>query len=82
MAVNLHTHDHKGSIRDAIAKPEDIVKHIKELGQTAYAITNHGSTSSLLTHYNLCKKNNIKFRDTHRSYVHMFSCRHSFCKPD
>ena len=61
MAVNLHAHDHKGSIRDAIAKPEDIVKRIKELGQTAYAITNHGSTSSLLTHYNLCKKNNIKF---------------------
>ena len=39
MCVNLHTHDHKGSVLDAIAKPEDIVKRIKELGQTAYAIT-------------------------------------------
>lgn len=61
MACNLHTHDCKGSIRDAIAQPEDIVKRIKELGQTAYAITNHGSTSSLLTHYILAKKAGLKF---------------------
>ena len=61
MCVNLHTHDHKGSVLDAIAKPEDIVKRIKELGQTAYAITNHGSTSSLLTHYKLAKKAGLKF---------------------
>lgn len=61
MAVNLHNHDHKGSVRDAIASPEGIVERIKELGQTAYAITNHGSTSSLLTHYKLSKKNGLKF---------------------
>ncbi|MBR3644970.1 MAG: PHP domain-containing protein, partial [Lachnospiraceae bacterium] len=29
--------------------------------QTAYAITNHGSTSSLLTHYKLAKKAGLKF---------------------
>ena len=46
---------------EPIAKPEDIVKRIKELGQTAYAITNHGSTSSLLTHYKLAKKAGLKF---------------------
>lgn len=61
MCVNLHTHDHKGSVLDAIAKPEDIVKRIAELGQTSYAITNHGSTSSLLTHYKLAKKAGLKF---------------------
>lgn len=61
MAVNLHTHDHKGSVLDAIAKPEDIVQRIKDIGQTSYAITNHGSTSSLLTHYKLAKKAGLKF---------------------
>ena len=53
MFINLHTHDCKGSVRDAIAIPEQITARIKELGQTGYAITNHGSTSSLLTHYKL-----------------------------
>ena len=61
MFINLHTHDCKGSIRDAIAKPKDINKRVKDLGQLGYAITNHGSTSSLLTHYNLCCKNGLKF---------------------
>lgn len=59
--VNLHTHDCKGSVRDAIAIPEQITNRIKELGQPAYAITNHGSTSSLLSHYKLAKKAGLKF---------------------
>ena len=61
MFINLHTHDCKGSIRDAIAKPLEIAERVKELGQTGYAITNHGSTSSLLTHYKICKKLGLKF---------------------
>lgn len=61
MFINLHTHDSKGSVRDAIAIPEQITERVKELGQTAYAITNHGSTSSLLTHYKLAKKAGLKF---------------------
>lgn len=61
MFINLHTHDCKGSIRDAIAKPKEIAERIKELGQDGYAITNHGSTSSLLTHYKICKKLGLKF---------------------
>lgn len=61
MFINLHTHDCKGSIRDAIAKPKEIAERIKELGQDGYAITNHGSTSSLLTHYKICKKLDLKF---------------------
>lgn len=61
MFINLHTHDCKGSVRDAIAIPEQIPARIKELGQTAYAITNHGSTSSLLTHYKLAQKAGLKF---------------------
>lgn len=61
MFINLHSHDCKGSIRDAIALPEDICKRVKELGQVAYASTNHGSTSSLLTHYKLAKKAGLKF---------------------
>ena len=61
MFINLHTHDCKGSIRDAIAKPREIAERIKELGQDGYAITNHGSTSSLLTHYKICQKLGLKF---------------------
>lgn len=61
MFIQLHVHDSKGSIRDAIAIPENITKRIVELGQSAYASTNHGSTSSLLTHYKLAKKYGVKF---------------------
>ena len=61
MFINLHTHDCKGSVRDAIAIPEQITARIKELGQTGYAITNHGRTSSLLTHYKLAKKAGLHF---------------------
>lgn len=61
MFINLHMHDCKGSIRDAIAKPKEIANKVAELGQLGYASTNHGSASSLLTHYNICKSKNLKF---------------------
>lgn len=60
MFLSLHTHTCKGSIRDAIATPEVIIKKIKSMSQNAIGITDHGSTSALMTMYKLCKKNNIK----------------------
>lgn len=73
MFINLHTHDCKGSIRDAIAKPKDIAERVKELGQDGYAITNHGSTSSLLTHYKICKKLGLKFIFGLEAYITDFT---------
>lgn len=61
MFIHLHVHTAKGSLRDATALPENVVKRVKELGQTAIAITDHGSTSALLTTYKLAKKNGLKF---------------------
>ena len=44
--IGLHRHSHY-SKRDAIAKIPDIVKRTAELGQTAWALTDHGTTSGL-----------------------------------
>lgn len=57
----LHNHCSKASIRDAIADIKDITNKVKELSQEGYALTDHGSTSGLLTAYKLCKKNGLKF---------------------
>ncbi len=59
--VQLHNHTCKGSVRDAISRPEDIIKKVKELGQVAVAFTDHGSTSALMTGYKLCQKLGLKF---------------------
>lgn len=42
--VNLHTHT-TYSLMDSLIKPADIFKKIKELGQSAIAITDHGTLS-------------------------------------
>lgn len=66
---SLHTHCCKGSIRDAIALPQDIVKRVKELGQKGFALTDHGSTSALLTTYKLCQKAGLKFIAGEEFYI-------------
>jgi DNA polymerase-3 subunit alpha len=64
--VGLHRHSHY-SKRDAIAKIPDIVNRIGELGQTAWALTDHGTTSGLMEAYKVTQKynkengTNIKF---------------------
>ncbi len=57
--VNLHSHN-MFSILDGYGKPEDFIKRVKELGQTALATTNHGSISDHFKFYEICKKEGIK----------------------
>ena len=57
MFIGLHRHSHY-SKRDAIAKVPDIVNRIGELGQSAWALTDHGTTSGLMDAYKSTKKYN------------------------
>lgn len=59
MFVSLHTHSCY-SLLDSTAKPEEIVDRIKELGQTAVAITDHGNVFASVYVHKLCKKAGIK----------------------
>ena len=69
--VNVHTHSHF-SKRDAIAKPKDIVSKVKSMGQTAVALSDHGTTSGLIETYRECQKQEIHF---------VFACEH-YLVPD
>lgn len=64
--ISLHSHSHF-SLLDSIAKPKDIAKRLVELGQPAFALTDHGTTSGLLEMYHECQKNNLKM---------IFGCEH------
>lgn len=57
MFIGLHRHSHY-SKRDAIAKVADIVNRVGELGQTAWALTDHGTTSGLMDAYKTTQKYN------------------------
>ena len=48
--IGLHRHSHF-SKRDAIAKIPDIVARTAQLGQAAWALTDHGTTSGLMEAY-------------------------------
>ena len=56
----LHAHDTYGSIGDSILYIKDYVKRAKELGIKSLAITNHGSLSTFVEFYDVCKENDIK----------------------
>ncbi len=57
--INLHTHSH-ASIKDGVSTPKQIAERAKLLGQTAIAITEHGSLASLLSMQSECRKLNVK----------------------
>ena len=60
MFIGLHRHSHY-SKRDAIAKVKDIVERVGELGQSAWALTDHGTTSGLMQGY----KETMKYNKEH-----------------
>lgn len=64
--VQVHCHSHF-SRRDGIASPKAIVSRVKELGQNAVALSDHGTTSGLLEMYKECRKQDIKM---------IFACEH------
>ena len=57
--VHLHTHT-EYSLFDGISRIPDLVAHVKEMGQTAIVITDHGSMYGAVYLYNECKKQGIK----------------------
>lgn len=58
----VHTHLHTMySLRDSIIRPEELVKRLKEIGQTAVAVTDHGSSLGGVSIYQLLKANEIKY---------------------
>ena len=57
--VNLHNHT-TGSIGDSIISPKELIEAIKHTGQTAVAVTDHGSCSALWDTYKATKKTGVK----------------------
>lgn len=56
---DLHSHTDY-SIFDGFAKIEEKISRAKELGYTALAMTDHGTTTGLVPFYKECKKQGIK----------------------
>lgn len=57
--VHLHNHTHH-SVLDGLQKAPDMVRHVKELGMEAIAMTDHGTLSGTIEFYNACKSEGIK----------------------
>ena len=56
---DIHRHD-EYSLFDGFGKPEQLAKHAKELGYRALGVSNHGSISGLIKHYQACNEVGIK----------------------
>ena len=62
MSVNyfdMHRHD-EFSLFDGFGKPEELARIAKQLGYPALGISNHGSISGLVKHWEACKEQGIK----------------------
>jgi DNA polymerase-3 subunit alpha len=57
--VHLHVHS-SYSVLDGLASPKELVKHAKELGMKALALTDHGTMFGTLDFFNAAKAEGIK----------------------
>ena len=57
--VHLHVHS-EYSLLDGACRIRGLVRHIKEMGQTAVALTDHGVMYGSIDFYNECVENGIK----------------------
>lgn len=57
--VHLHNHTHY-SLLDGLQKVAPLLDHVKEIGQTAVAITDHGTLSGAIEFYKEAKKRGLK----------------------
>lgn len=57
--VHLHSHT-EYSLFDGISRIGELVSHVKEMGQTALAITDHGVMYGAIYLYKECIKQGIK----------------------
>lgn len=59
--VNLHAHTSMGSMLDSLLSVEDLFKKVKEFGQKAVAVTDHGTLAAHYDAFKAYKKTGIKF---------------------
>ncbi len=57
--VHLHVHT-EYSLLDGAAKIKELIKEVKNQGNDAVAITDHGNLFGIIKFYKECKKNDIK----------------------
>src|SRR3989338_277712 len=57
--THLHTHSHY-SLLDGLGKIDNIIKHTKDLGMSAIALTDHGALYGAIEFYKKAKKAGIK----------------------
>ncbi len=57
--VHLHVHS-EYSLLDGACRIKELVKRVKELNQSAVAVTDHGNMYAAVEFYNECKANGIK----------------------
>lgn len=57
--VHLHNHTHH-SLLDGLTKVPELVRHVKSLGMTSVAITDHGTLSGAIEFYKACRDEDIK----------------------
>lgn len=57
--VHLHNHTHH-SLLDGLTKVPELVKHVKELGMEAVAVTDHGTLSGAVEFYKTCQEEGVK----------------------
>lgn len=59
--VNLHAHTNLGSMLDAMCGVDELFDRVKELGQKALAITDHGTLAAHFDAYKAYKRTGVKF---------------------
>lgn len=57
--VHLHVHS-EYSLLDGACRIKELVSHVKNMGQTACAVTDHGNMFAAVEFYNECKAQGIK----------------------
>lgn len=60
MFINLHVHTALGSLLDSILTVEQVVKYAADNGQSAIAISDHGTMHGFVDQVELCKKYGVK----------------------
>ena len=58
--ISLHNHTSDGSIMDGYQTVDELVTTVKENGQSAVSITEHGTMRSVIRFYKKCKEEGIK----------------------
>ena len=66
--LHLHTHS-VYSYKDAIAKIDDIAKTLKEQGEDAFCITDHGSLTNYIKSFQIADKYDMQFIPGYEGYM-------------